>query len=129
MTTVNYSYSRTYSGNRPYADIVLIGQTAHSNLPFKALVDTGADYLQLPLLAANKAGLNLSLAKTKSVKLAVGLVSMTFLSGVEVEVEGKLVKVDVLFDHSGSTNALLGREALLAALEAGFNASEWLWKF
>ena len=54
---------------------------------------------------------------------------MTLISGIDVEIEGKTVAADILFDPSGSTSALLGRQALLAALEAGFNTREWLWRF
>ena len=129
MTSVNYSHNRDYSGNRPYSNITLLGINGGSNVNFSALVDTGADYLQLPASAASAAGINLASAQSASVYGAAGSTTMDFVTGVSVEVEGKTVIVDVLFDPSNSSSALLGRQCLLAAVEAGFNSNEWLWEF
>ncbi len=52
---------------------------------------------------------------------------MVLAKGLTVEVEGYLVTVDILFNPLNIGPAVLGRQALLAAVEAGFNASEWLW--
>ncbi len=128
MITVNYSHSRPYNGNRPYADVTLVAKSGYQNVSFKALVDTGADHLQIPLSAASSAGLNISTGTPITVRGVAGKAAMYLLSAVSVEVEGKRVTVEVLLDPSGSSSALLGREALLAAAEAGFNASEWLWE-
>ena len=48
MSTVTYTHNSAYVGNRPYADVVILGRRG-SNPAYKALVDTGADYLQLPV--------------------------------------------------------------------------------
>ncbi len=129
MTTVTYSNQRTFSGNRPYSNITLLGVGGHPDVNFSALVDTGADYLQLPQSAATKAGINLSSAQPKPVHGATGTAFMLFVSAVRVEVEGKVLVVDVFFDPTNTSSALLGRQCLLAAVEAGFNASEWLWEY
>ena len=129
MTTVTYSNRRGFSGNRPYSNVTLLGNHGNPDVNFSALVDTGADYLQLPQSAAVAAGINLRSAQSKTVHGATGSSSMLFVSGVRVEVEGKTVVVDVFFDPTNSSSALLGRQCFLAAVEAGFNAVEWLWEY
>jgi len=125
MKIVNYSNSRLYSGNRPYADIVL---AAGRRPTYKALVDTGADYLQLPAAAAWLAGISLVGRASHAITTAGGSSPpMTLVPGVSVEVEGFSIIVDVLFSSAGTTGAFLGRQALLAAFDAGFNTTEWLW--
>ena len=125
MTTVTYTNSQLYNGNRPYADVELIGPTGRST--YKSLVDTGADYLQLPSSAASAVGLSLSGGKTITVQGAAGGTTMTLLSGLSITIEGISITADVLFHSSGASKPLLGRQALLAAVEAGFNTKEWLW--
>ncbi len=137
MTLVTYTNQRLYSGNRPYSNVTLLGvtpypsygYTPYPNVNFWALVDTGADYLQLPMSAALTAGIDLSRGVPKTVHGATGTAALIFVTGINVEVEGKLVIVDVFFDPTNSSSALLGRQALLAAVEAGFNANEWLWVY
>jgi predicted aspartyl protease len=130
MTIVTYPNSRPYSGNRPYADVVLRNGSVKSPT-HKCLVDTGADYLQLPSGAATAIGLGavLNTAVPTPVRTASGSGSATMVlaKGLTVEVEGYLVTVDILFNPLNIGPAVLGRQALLAAVEAGFNASEWLW--
>lgn len=122
--TVVYTNSVPYTGNRPHADVVLLGG---NNPAYKALVDTGADYLQLPVAAMTNA--NLSGGAPVSIRTAAGTYqTMTMVKGVTVTIEGAVtVTVDVVFHSNGNTGAFLGRQALLAAFEAGFNAKEWLW--
>lgn len=138
MTLVTYTNQRPYSGNRPYSNITLLGVTpypgygygTYPNVNFWALVDTGADYLQLPISAAITAGIDLNRKGTqKTVHGATGTATLIFVTGVNVEIEGKTVVVDAFFDPTNSSSALLGRQALLAAVEAGFNANEWLWEY
>jgi len=126
MTTVNYNSSSQYSGNRPYADVVL--NPSHPNAPtHKCLVDTGADYLQLPASAASTVGMSLATATNKSVTTVAGTVNLHFVSGVSVSIEGHPVTVDVLFDPTNTTMAIAGRQVLLRAFDLGFNIKEWLW--
>ena len=129
MTTVTYSNSRRFLRNRPYSNVTLLGVPGKPNLKFLALVDTGADYLQLPKSAAAVVGINLRSATPKTVHGATGSLSMLLVSGVKVEVEGKTVMVDCLFEPTNSSSALLGRQCLLAAVEAGFNVDEWMWEY
>jgi len=128
MTIVTYHHSLAYVGNRPYADVVL-NPAFRTSPTHKCLVDTGADYLTLPAHYAPGSGISLTAGTAVSVVLASGgSVSMTQVAGVSVEIEGVPVVVDVFFDHTAGSLALLGRQALLAAMEAGFNATQWLYK-
>jgi predicted aspartyl protease len=128
MTIVAYSNKRGFSGNRPYSNVTLLGVNGKPDVNFCALVDTGADYLQLPYSAAVNAGINLSFAQLKTVHGATGVSSMLFVTKVRVQVEGKTVVVDIFFDRTNLSSALLGRQCLLAAVEAGFNTVEWMWQ-
>lgn len=126
MTTVTYLKTYPYSGNKPYADVLLIGSGPASQRTFKCLVDTGADYLQLPATAAVSAGISLQNGSQQNVRTAAASVTMTLVTGVPIEIEGVPVIVDVLFHPSANSPALLGRTALLAAFDAGFTPTDWL---
>jgi predicted aspartyl protease len=125
MPIVHYPHSKLYVGNRPLADVVLLGPAGRSST-FLCLVDSGADYLQLPAAAAGMVGLALAGGTPHPTLTASGSsVALTKLSGVQVEIEGKTVVVDVLFGPT-LTPPPLGRQALLAAYEVGLNTREWL---
>lgn len=127
MTTVSYTASRPFAGNRPYGQVVLHGPTGIRTPLILALVDTGADYLQLPASAAHAVGLSLGGGSPIRIRTAWATATLVLLAGVAVEVEGRRITADVLFHPSSSSRALLGRQALLRAIEAGFNRKEWLW--
>jgi hypothetical protein len=95
---INFPNSSLYLGNRPYGDVVLINGIFRSSA-YVCLVDTGADYLQLPTRAATAIGLGHLLinSSNRSVTTSGGIVTMDFVTGVNVEVEGYLVTVDILF--------------------------------
>jgi predicted aspartyl protease len=124
-STVTYPNSSPYQGNRPIAEVKLLGPVATIRL--LALVDTGADYLQVPLAEAVAAGFNTGAAMPITVGTAGSPVGMTLLARETVSVEGKTVAVSVLLNPDPTSEPLLGREALLAAYDAGFNVNEWLW--
>lgn len=126
MTTVSYFGSRLFSGNRPYGEVVLKGPLG-STPTILALVDTGADYLQLPASSATTVGLSLAGGVSTATLTAGAPMTMTLVTAVSVEVEGIPATVDVLFHPSPGSRALLGRQTLLRAVEAGFNKSEWMW--
>ena len=85
MTSVTYPNKRAYIGNRPYGDIVF---PSGSRPTYKALVDTGADYLQVPAAAATLAGISLAAGSSHSVTTAAGTsVSMTLVKSISVEIE------------------------------------------
>jgi hypothetical protein len=79
--------------------------------------------------AAPGSGISLAAGSAVSVVLASGgSVSMPKVTGVPITIEGIPVVVDIFFDHAAGSLALLGRQALVAAIEAGFNATQWLYK-
>lgn len=127
MTTITYASNKPYSGNRPWADLVL-NPTAGTSPTLKCLVDTGADYMQVNQLDALAAGLSLAGATPMSVSTVAGTATLQLIKGVKVSIEGSTPKtVDLLVDTSNSTKPLLaGRQILLAAFDLGFNVSEWL---
>ena len=83
----------------------------------------------MPASAANTVGINLNSGVSQNVHGATGTAALIFVTGIDVQIEGKAVVVDAFFDPTNLSSALLGRQALLAAVEAGFNASEWLWEY
>ncbi|RDJ97842.1 hypothetical protein DLM46_35830 [Paraburkholderia lacunae] len=89
------------------------------------MVDTGADYLQLPASAVS-AGL-LSAGTATSVSTVAGAVPLTLVHNITVSIETCQVTIDVLFDPSNSTIAIAGRQLLLTAFKMGFRHSDWLW--
>lgn len=126
MTTISFPNSRPYSGNRPYADVIL-NPSFPGGPTHKCLVDTGADYLQLPASAAPLAGISLIGAAPTSVSTVAGATTLQLVKGVDVDIEGYSVTVDVLFDPTNSSLPIAGRQLLLKAFDLGFNNTHWLW--
>ncbi|MHB1426435.1 MAG: hypothetical protein ACYC3I_25010 [Gemmataceae bacterium] len=58
-----------------------------------------------------------------------GSASFFFEPALRVDIEGYTITADVLFDPSPGAAfvPLLGRTAMLAAFDVGFNVAEWLW--
>jgi len=123
--TVVYANRRAYDKGRPYAWVVLVNGIV-AGRPKECLVDTGADYLQLPEIAAREVGLPVT-GTLRTVATASGVVTLNVLSGVVAEIEGHRVTVDLVLTPGDDGPAILGRQALLSALEVGFNRREWLW--
>ncbi|MGU3388517.1 retropepsin-like aspartic protease [Methylobacterium sp. D53M] len=97
-----------------------------SSPTYKCLVDTGADYLQLPAHAAASIGINLNGRPLLTVSTAAGSTAMILYSGVDVQVEGALIpNHDVLFDTTNTMKCLCGRTALLTAFKIGFDKKNW----
>lgn len=126
MITVTYPNTIPFVGNRPYADVRL--NPAYRTAPtYKCIVDTGADYLQLPAAAAAASGLSLASAVSHPITSSSGTATYQRLSGVKLEIEGQTVTVDVLFDPTNSAPCLAGRNVLLAAFELGLEVGKWHW--
>jgi len=126
MTIISFPNLAAFVGGRPYADVKLnptrLGVPTH-----KCLVDTGADFLVLPASAAAASGLSLTRATPFPLSSATGPATMSILKGVPIEVEGYLVKVDVVFDPTNKCPPLAGRGSLLAAFKLGMESSDWHW--
>ena len=125
--SIDFDAGRPYVGNRPKGTVVLTGPGGPLGTRWAtiALVDTGADYLQLPQSAANAVGLSLAGASSVSVTgigtLPVPMHKMT----VSVEIEGYVINVPALF--APNAKPLIGRQAIFAFLNtSGFTTTEWL---
>jgi predicted aspartyl protease len=108
------------------ANVSIIGSAATVHFAM-VLVDSGADYVQLPMWSASNAGVNMAGATSVLVNGSTGSAYMFLKSGVDLEIEGKKVTVDVLFDPRNG-RPLLGRNGLRALGDAyGFDQYDWLW--
>ncbi len=89
------------------------------------LVDSGADFLQMPLAGAMAIGL--PPGNVHSVTTAAGgAVSMRLVRGQTVEVEGRInIVVDILVDPTNLAPPLFGRQAMLQLVQCGFSAADW----
>lgn len=128
MITLTFPNTVAFFKNRPCADVRL--NPSNPNSPtFKCIVDTGADYLQLPVSAVTQAGLSMSRATPSKVTSATGTAQFLILTGVHVEIEGTSVSnLHVLLDPSNACPPLAGRELLLKVFELGFQIRHWHWK-
>jgi predicted aspartyl protease len=125
---VDYDGSNGYSANRPYADIYCHGISGRVLKPvhLAALIDTGADYLELPNSVATQLGITLSSYPTHSVLTAGGYAPVRVVKSFSVEIEGKVVAVTAHF--LSISTALLGLDAILSAIDLGFDVKNWLYK-
>lgn len=128
--TINIPYdgAHAFSTNRPYADIYCHGISGRVPKPFHlgALIDTGADHLELPNKVAHQVGINLSAYPSHPVLTAGGYLPVVVVPNFTVDIEGKLVQVTAHF--LGITTALLGLRAILRAVDFGLDTSQWFYK-
>jgi len=127
MTILTFANGKRFVGNRPWADVILEPTYIPTPNTHKCLVDTGADYLLLPASARKGAGLLARPTTIHTSKTAGGVATFDLMTGVEVEIEGYTVTIDVLFDPKNAATPLAGRNLLLAAFEIGFQSSDWHW--
>lgn len=126
--SITYTGAHKFSSNRPYADIYCHGLSGRIAKPFHlaALIDTGADYLELPNTVARHLGVTLGAHPSHQVLSAGGYLPVTVVNGFYVDIEGKLVSVTAHF--LGITTALLGLRAVLAAVDVGLDTIQWFYK-
>ncbi len=138
MPTINFPSSVPLTSTRPYADVIL--SPGHKSACVDVcLVDTGADFLMLPVAAGQRVGLlpsgtlptsssgwqRLGIT-TRSVLGVGGSLVCPFVTGVTVEIEGHRVPgVDVLFDLNNRSE-LAGRQLIQLAFRFGLTRTEWL---
>jgi predicted aspartyl protease len=125
---VPYDADHRYVRNRPYADIYCYSPT-NPNLPpehLAVLIDTGADYLELPTGVATRLHINLAAHQSIPVLTAGGYVPVTLVPNFEVEIEKKRVRVMAHF--LAISTGLLGLDAILTAVDFGFDTTRWLYK-
>ena len=125
---ITYDGSNSYVTNRPYADIFChgIGGRTARPLHLSALIDTGADYLELSPVVASLLGMNLAIYPSHPIITAAGVTSVSVVNNFAVEIEGKLVRVTAHF--LPLSTALLGLRAILAAVDFGLDTGKWLYK-
>jgi len=129
MLQLDFSYSApVFVDGRPRVNVQLLGEEMQS-ATYLCIVSTGADYLQLPALAARQAKLNMSYVPLHPVVAASGrTVQLPLLSNVRVSVNGLIIITDVLFDPSNTAPPIFGWRSIQTAFDAGFGPEEWFWE-
>ncbi|WP_155839261.1 hypothetical protein [Hyphomonas chukchiensis] len=112
---------------RPYSEVVIFDQPISLQLSVFAIVDTGADWLQLPEEALYQLGYTSS-GSTPVLDASMCNVPFNIYNGVEVEIEGQSVTLDHVLARPG-VPALLGRAAFFTVFEPGFDRTGWLYRF
>ncbi len=124
MRTMAFTNTKGYRHRRAYVTVELRGPDSPSWINVDVLVDTGADCLVLPDEAAFAVGLDPSGGAPEPVTGVTGTTTMRRLTGCNVTVEATYpITVDVLFGSGAMP--VLGMDALLAAMETGFQAAHW----
>jgi len=124
MPTIAFTNTVHYRSRRAYVTVELRGPGTRSWINVDVLLDTGADYLVLPDAAAHAVGLNPSIGASVSVTGVTGSATLRRLTGCSVTVERVYpITVDVLFGSGAMP--VLGMDALLAAMETGFQSAHW----
>jgi predicted aspartyl protease len=126
VKTITFANAKPYVGpsKQPIAHIVIQG--TQNVAVSQVLVDTGADFVQVPLSTLMAAGVSLNGASKIKVRTAAGTVKMPLVKQVSLLVEGFPVTVDLLGSPANS-RPLLGRNALLALQNVGFDTVGWCW--
>lgn len=128
MTTITFTATKaTAHHDKAECELVLIGPSGRATI-VDVLVDTGADYVMVPRYIASQIGLDLSHAKKVVVRGVGGSVTMDKLTGVSVEVEGKMGTADILFHPRRSSKPLVGRTGIRIIHEVAFEATDWHWQ-
>ncbi|HEY6372167.1 MAG TPA: retroviral-like aspartic protease family protein, partial [Candidatus Sulfotelmatobacter sp.] len=113
----------TFHHGVPKAEVYVIHPTTRKKTRYAAIVDTGADDLQLETAAAANAGLNYSALPGIAVTTAGATVTLK-QANIDIEIYGVQLNVPALFGPSPA-GVLLGRSALLKAFEIAFDNTAW----
>jgi predicted aspartyl protease len=114
------------TSNRPFCRIRVHGGPGPGGEDLWGLLDTGADYLMLENDVARTLGINLEKCSLVRVTLASGQEVHLPLKRVDMTIRGKRVPVDALFGVTGTT--LVGRTAILGAMDFGIDMRGWLYR-
>jgi predicted aspartyl protease len=107
----------------PKAEVYVINPATGKKTRYAAIVDTGADHLLLDAAAAANAGLTYSALPGITVTTAGGSAVLK-QAKIVIELEGVRLTVPAWFGPTPA-GVLLGRSALLKALEIAFDVSDW----
>ena len=130
MPAINFTHQYLWgttannSSNRPYSEVRITGTAGTVRL--WSIMDTGADYMQFEPAVATAAGISTAAAAMTTIQGATGTASMPLVSAVSVEIEGNPVSVEALVGGSG--RAVVGRRAIITAIEFGMDQHGWLYK-
>jgi hypothetical protein len=115
------------TSNRPFCRIRVHSDTGSGGKDLWGLLDTGADYLMLDKAVAHSLKIDLNNCLMIPVTLASGMsVLMPLIKKVNVTIRGKRVPVDAIFGITGIP--LIGRTAILAAIDFGIDIDGWLYR-
>jgi predicted aspartyl protease len=90
------------------------------------LIDTGADYLELPTGVASQLGINLAGYRNGMVLTAGGYLPVTIVPKFYMEMKNKTVTVTAHF--LAISTGLLGLDAILTPVDFGFDISRRMYK-
>ncbi len=115
--------------NRPYCEVIIYGPNGLSKYSQFCIVDSGADYLQVPEAALATVGINWVPAWGHEQVMDASFCNFAFrvYRNVEIGIEGKRFALPKLIS-SPNVPPLLGRSAFLAAMDVGFDSSGWLFR-
>jgi|TARA_R110002124_G_scaffold24167_2_gene88904 hypothetical protein len=111
--------------NRPYSEVEIVGP--NGSISAFCIVDSGADYMQLPKEILEDIGIDIPDDKTTVLDASLCNVIFEVFYDVEVVIEGKKTILDKVLSNPG-VPPLLGRTAFLQVLDVGFDDDGWLHK-
>ena len=110
----------------PYAWIRVQSQTGTGTYDLWGLLDTGADYLMLEMNVAHRLGIDPHKCEREPVIVASGQRASLPRATVNMTILQKTVSVDAIFGIHGTT--LIGRTAILKAMDFGIDIDGWLYR-
>lgn len=127
MTSINFAYNSGLGMKGEAAcTLDITGPNGTVSL-IDVLVDTGADYVMVPRVLANRLGINLRNARRINVRGVGGSVRMFLVAGVSVSINGNTGSIDVLFNPSSSSMPLVGRNGIDLLKAIAVDRSDWFW--
>jgi len=111
---------------RPYCWIKVHGFPAPNAWDGWGLLDTGADFLMLPVGVAHTLSIDIVNCPTENVTIASGAVISLPQTFVDVTIRKKRINVKAIFGIGATP--LIGLHTILAAMEFGIDFSGWLYR-
>jgi predicted aspartyl protease len=123
---IRWGTATNNASNRPYAMIRVHDGPGPGGFDLFGLLDTGADYLMLETRIARALGIDLRGCPRETVMLASGARARLPRAQVDMSMRGKRVTVDAIFGIRGTP--LIGRTAILRAIDFGIDIDGWLYR-
>lgn len=117
------------SANRPYCEVTVFGVNGSASARHFCIVDSGADYLQIPEQILQALGISWDPSWGFVPVMDASMCNFSFrvYRNITVGIEGKTVLVPEIISLP-DVPALLGRTAFLKAMHVGFDGTGWLYK-